>query len=230
MKKEKYNFNGFKQETIKFLLGLKQNNNKAWFEKHRQDYQEYLLKPFQSLVADMSTTMLSLDPGFETRPYVNKTISRIYRDIRFSRDKSPFRPNMWITFKRPQKGWYDAPAYFFELSYDSYRYGMGYYTASSRELAWMRSLIDEGHRDFKEILEIYKSQNLFVLEGEQYKRIMDKNKPEEINNWYQRKNMYFVRNKDIDDTLFSQDLIPELDFAFALLKPFYDFFWKLREH
>ncbi|MBN1220352.1 MAG: DUF2461 domain-containing protein, partial [Anaerolineae bacterium] len=116
MDKEQDKFEGFAPETLEFLRNLKANNNKTWFEAHKQEYQEYLLQPLQALVADMGNFMLSIDPYFEVTPAVNKTISRIHRDTRFSRDKSSYKSTMWITFKRPRKDWQDAPAYFFELS------------------------------------------------------------------------------------------------------------------
>ena len=119
-------FSGFSAETLGFLRGLETNNNKPWFEAHRGEYQEHLLRPFQLLVAGLSEPMLAIDPHFETRPAVDRTLSRIYRDIRFSRDKSPFKTRMWLTFKRPSRDWKTAPAYFFEISPDRYRYGMGF--------------------------------------------------------------------------------------------------------
>lgn len=123
-------FEGFLPETLEFLGNLEANNNKVWFEMHKQEYQEHLLQPLQDLVVDLSGFILTIDPYFETTPAINKTISRIHRDTRFSRDKSPYRSTMWITFKRSRKDWKDAPAYFFEISPDSYRYGMGFYSAS----------------------------------------------------------------------------------------------------
>ena len=106
-------FNGFPKRAVDFLRELRENNNKAWFEDHRGEYQEYLLKTLQNLCADLSEFMLTIDLHFEIRPAVGKTISRIYRDIRFSKDKSPFRSTMWITFKRQNNDWKDAPSYFF---------------------------------------------------------------------------------------------------------------------
>ncbi len=87
--------------------------------------------------------MLTIDPSFGIRPAVDKTISRIYRDTRFSKDKSLFKSTMWLTFKRPRKDWKDAPAYFLEISPDSYRYGMGYYSVSSDTMYKFREMIDK---------------------------------------------------------------------------------------
>ena len=222
--KKTYAFNGFSRETLDFLKKLGENNNKPWFEARKGDYQKYLLEPFKRLVADLSEFILTIDTYFEVRPAVNKTISRIYRDTRFSKDKALFRNTMWLTFKRPGKNWQDSPVYFFELSPRRYRYGMGFYGASPRTMKNLRAVIDSRLKEFKKILSIFAGQKKFVLEGEEYKRVFDKTKPKEIQNWYQRKNLYLVCNRKIDDRLMSKELVNDLVSGFGLLADFYHFF------
>lgn len=218
-------FDGFFHETLAFLKGLKENNNKTWFEAHRSEYQEHILRPFQLLVAGLSEPMLAIDPHFETRPAVDRTLSRIYRDTRFSKDKSPFRARMWLTFKRPSRDWKTAPAYFFEISPDRYRYGMGFYSAAKATMDRLRQMIDDRNREFLEVLSKYRNQGVFQIEGEQYKRIIDPNKPPEIQEWYQRKNLFLVCNRKIDDVLFSKELVDDLISGFGILAPLYHFLW-----
>lgn len=62
-------------------------------------------------------------------------------------------------------------------------------------------MIDENPKEFLKAISFFAKQKTFVLEGEKYKRIIDKTKSEKIQNWYQRKNMYLVCNRKIDDTL-----------------------------
>jgi uncharacterized protein (TIGR02453 family) len=221
---EERKFNGFSPKTLKFLRGLKANNNKAWFGGHRADYEQYVLGPLRDLVTDLGDFMLDIDMRFEITPAVNKTISRIYRDTRFSKDKSPFRSTVWITFKNRKKDWTTRVCgYFFELSVDSYRYGMGFYDAAPAIMTKFRQVIDENPKEFLKAISFFDRQKTFVLEGEKYKRIINKNKPEKIQHWYQRKNMYLVCNRKIDDTLFSDKLVDELEYGFGLIAPFYIF-------
>ena len=226
--KKEYTFNGFSSKTLNFLQSLKANNSKAWFEDHRGEYQEYLLNPLQDLVVDLTEFMLTIDPHFEIRPAVNKTISRIYRDTRFSKDKSPFRNTMWITFKRPNNDWKDAPAYFFEISPNSYRYGMGFYSASKETMDRLREMIVRKSKEFFKVFSLYSKQNAFVVEGEKYKRILNDNIPEEFQDWYQRKNLYLVCNRKTDNRLFSRKLLKDLESGFGLVATFYNFLWGLR--
>jgi uncharacterized protein (TIGR02453 family) len=225
---EERKFNGFSPKTLKFLRGLKANNNKVWFQAHRNEYEEYVLGPLRDLVTDLGDFMLDIDPRFEITPAVNKTISRIYRDTRFSKDKSPFRSTVWFTFKNRKKDWTThVCGYFFELSVDSYRYGMGFYDAAPAIMSKFREMIDEKPKEFNKAISFFAKQRTFVLEGEKYKRIIDKSKPEAIQNWYQRKNMYLVCNRKIDDTLFSRKLVDDLIFGFNMIAPFYRYLQRI---
>lgn len=228
--KQTDSFAGFSKETLSFLKSLQMNNNKEWFEKHKEDYNLYLLNPLRSLVNDLSEFMLTIDPHFEVSPAINRTISRIYRDTRFTKDKSPYKTTAWITFKRPKKDWKDSPAYFFELSRDSYRFGMGLYSASPNTMSLFREAIDEKPEEFNEAIRFYRKQDIFHIEGEKYVRIIDKNKTTETLDWYQRKNLYLVCNRKIDNILFSQNLVENLSTSFALLEPLYQYLLKVREN
>lgn len=222
MKKSK-TYRGFSKNTIAFLKKLRENNNKPWFESHKQDYENYLLSPLKNLVADLSDLMFSIDSDFEISPAVNKTISRIHRDTRFSKDKSPYKTSHWITFKKPRKDWKDAPAYFFEITPDSYRYGMGFYGAGPDTMARFRELIDKNPKEFQEAITFFPKQKTFVLEGEKYKRILDGTKTKEIQDWRQRKNLYLVCNNKINDGLFSNKLALDLISGFSSLAGLYNF-------
>lgn len=221
-------FEGFSNETIDFLKNLKENNNKLWFEENKEIYINHLLTPMKYLVMDLSSFILSIDPLLEVTPSSGYTISKIYRDTRFSKDKSPYKISMWITFKRRSKEWSSNPAYFFELSPDSYRYGMGFFQANPTTMKIFRENIDASLDKFKNAISFYSKQDVFVVEGDKYKRILDKEKTEDINAWYQRKNLYLVCNKEIDNLLFSKELVDKLIADFSLVKDFYTYLNQLK--
>jgi uncharacterized protein (TIGR02453 family) len=223
------NFNGFLPESIVFLKALKKQNNKLWFEAHKHEYEKHVLEPMQRLASSLGPFMLAIDPLFEARPSVNRTISRIYRDTRFSRDKAPYKTTMWITFKRPGEGWQDRPAYFFELASDSYRYGMGFYAASKDTMDALRETIGRKRALFRKTVSFLRKRKDFIVEGETYKRTLKKDESQEILNWYQRKNIYLVRNRKIDGRLFSKQLEKDLRSGFKLLAPLYRFFGNLSQ-
>ena len=218
----------FSDKTIRFINDLKNNNNKLWFETHKNDYQKYLLDPFRQLAAELSAPMLSLDPYLEVTPAINKTISRIYRDTRFSKDKSLYRPNMWLTYKRSKENWRSAPAYFFEITPDLYRYGMGFYGATPTYMRQLREEMDNNPDEFEKAISFFNNQNLFMLKGDNYKRMENKYSPK-IQQWYQKKFFYLVCTRDIDDFLFSNDLINELIHGFNKMAPLYFYLLKVSQ-
>ena len=87
----------FSRESITFLSEVKRQNSKEWYEKNKSVYKSYLLEPFQNIVESLTPVMQIIDPHIEVTPAIGKTISRIYRDTRFSKDKSQFRDRMWLT-------------------------------------------------------------------------------------------------------------------------------------
>ena len=216
-------FAGFNEATFRFLRTNYSKNSKAWFENNREQYQRCVLQPFQSLVCDLTETMLTIDPWFEIRPAVDKTISRIYRDTRFSKDKTLYRENLWLTFKRPSEDWKGSPAFFFELFPTWYRYGMGYYSASSTTMQKFRATIDDRPDTFLKVSEFCRKKNYYRLEGERYKRKLPVIHTPEIQEWYSLKSFYLVCNKKKDRLLMSSKLVHELKTRFLVLKPLYQF-------
>jgi uncharacterized protein (TIGR02453 family) len=216
-------FDGFPSATFQFLSTLSDNNKKEWFELHKSDYQDHLLKPLQALTAGLGQFMLSIDPDFEVAPALNRTISRIYRDTRFSKNKSPYKTSHWITFKRPGKEWKDYPAYFFEISPNSYRYGMGFYSACRQTMDNFRKSIDENPKSFLSAISFYAKQKAFVIEGEKYRRPLKADLSEELQDWYNRKNLYLVSNQQIAGSSIDKKLMSGLMHGFKAVAPFYHY-------
>ena len=222
-------FNGFSPQALAFFEGLAANNSKPWFEAHRTEYEEYLLGPLKALVGDLSGPMRAIDPELITIPAVDRTISRIYRDTRFSPNKSPYKTCLWITFKRPSPEWKDAPCFFFEISADSYRYGMGFYSASRETMDRLRQFIETKPVEFRRTIAALARQKTFVLAGERYKRPVNPALTEDLQQWHQRRNLYLVCNRTTDNRLFTRGICDDLREGFSLLEPVYGMLWRLRE-
>lgn len=220
--------NPFSEKTIKFLLDLQRNNNKKWFEKNRNRYELELLQPFKALVEILAPAMHSIDEDFETRPAVNKTISRIHRDIRFSKDKSPYKSNMWLSFKIPSKDWKQMPVFFFELMPPVYRYGMGFYKAEKSTMDYLRRCIDDQRPDILSLVEIFNQQKQFLIQGDDYKRNLNKDLSSALSQWYQKKSIFMVCNQKIGKQFYQDKLITDIENGFEFLTPFYHYFWNLR--
>jgi uncharacterized protein (TIGR02453 family) len=176
----------------------------------------------------MADFMLGIDLSFEVAPAVGKAISRIYRDTRFSADKSPFRDCMWITFKRSAKDWARyVPGYFLEINPTWYRYGLGFYDAAPDLMARFRQQIDDDPASFRKAIAWFAPQNVFTLEGERYKRAIGEDKPEPMRTWYQYKSFYLTCNRKIDGAILSPTFADQLMKHFGLAAPLYHYIHRL---
>lgn len=214
-------FNGFTTDTLRFLRALTANNRKEWFEAHKDEYRQFLQEPLQQLAGALAGSLMAIDPDLIIEP--RRAISRIHRDIRFSRDKSPYKTTMWLTFKRQITNWQDAPAYFFEITPNSYRFGMGFYSASKGTMDRLRQEIELRQERFRQEVAFLGEQDTFVLEGEMYKRVIRPDLAADVQEWHRRKSLYMVCNRQPDESLFLQRLVDDLRRGFFLLAPFYSY-------
>ncbi|MBV8062994.1 MAG: DUF2461 domain-containing protein [Nevskia sp.] len=89
----------FTPASFKFLRGLARNNSREWFAAHKQDYEGQLRQPFLRLIADLAEPLRKLNPHYVANPKpVGGSLFRIYRDTRFSGDKTPYKPWAGATF------------------------------------------------------------------------------------------------------------------------------------
>ena len=216
-------FNGFTNNSISFLKDLALNNNKNWFEKNRSIYERHILEPLRQLTIELGDIIRKIDDNIETTPQINRTISKIYRDTRFSKDKAPFRTDLWISFKRPFKIWGNVPEFYFYFTTEEYQYGMGYYSASPENMEKLRQFISMDPDKFKEIVDYYNSQDTFTLIGEQYKRYIPNPHPEEFQKWFQKRNLCLSCLKKIDNIFFSKSLKEKIEQGFLFNANFYYF-------
>jgi uncharacterized protein (TIGR02453 family) len=91
----------FTSATLRFFRELNRNNGKEWMDANRDRYRSAVVEPFRALLAALAPDVLKLNPGFETSGRTGVNFSRINRDIRFARDKTPYRPQMYLTFPDP---------------------------------------------------------------------------------------------------------------------------------
>ena len=211
------------EKTVNFLFENRVVDSKAWFTEHRADYDSLVLEPLRELVTDLKPAMLSIDPQLICEPKVGRSISRIYRDTRFSNDKSTFRDVMWCVFIRDKKLYEGPPAFWFEFSPRAFRYGCGYYQASADSMEAMRTLILNDDKSYIAAQNAFKKQSIFRLEDTKYKRSRYPDQPEEKREWLDQKSLCFLTDSTDFDFLFSDGLADKLAHDFALLAPMYDF-------
>jgi uncharacterized protein (TIGR02453 family) len=88
----------FTNDTFQFFRALARDNKKEWMDANRERYQQHVVAPFRALLEAMAPAALKLYAGFDTSGRTGTNFSRINRDTRFSKDKTPYRPQMYLLF------------------------------------------------------------------------------------------------------------------------------------
>ena len=137
-------FNGFSPETLQFFSDLTANNHKAWFDSHRKEYDGFVMEPARELVVALGDHLRQLAPNVVADPRVNKSIFRIYRDTRFSKDKTPYKTHLALWFPVNLGGAkFDHPGYYFHLGPGNLMLGAGIHGFSKPLLmAYRDAVID----------------------------------------------------------------------------------------
>jgi uncharacterized protein (TIGR02453 family) len=221
----------FSATSLSFLVENRLNNSREWFLQNKNLYELHLFYPFQRLAKELTPTMLRIDPSLEVAPVVGKSISRINRDIRFSKDKSLYRDTMWLVFMEKSEDKADYPGFFFEINSESYRYGMGFISASVKTMDMYRLMLKTKEEQFLDIVSKIEQEKIFIPEGDFYKKSRYDGKVEYIADWYNRKNINLVNNRNKVSEIFDfEKLVEQLSYGFNSLSGLYFFFkeicWK----
>ena len=214
-------FTGFSDDTVQFLLDLKFQNNASFFHENHERYIETVQTPFYEMIEDLASDMRKIDPLMEIRPY--KCLSRIHRDTRFSRDKSPYRDHHWFLFRRMSEPREKSLFYYFEFGPDRLSWGMGIW-GENREL--MDLFRKRMRANPTETLAMIDDMNLptrkLYLGGSFFKRIeIPQEIPERLRTWYSGREIYIGKFDPPRQWAFSDRVIKEVRKDFKTLAPLY---------
>jgi uncharacterized protein (TIGR02453 family) len=106
----------FTKQTFTFLSSLAENNNRVWFEEHKQEYEDHVREPALDFISDMDEELFAITRHFRAVPKkVGGSLMRIYRDTRFGRDKTPYKTNIGIQFRHEAGKDIHAPGYYVHI-------------------------------------------------------------------------------------------------------------------
>jgi uncharacterized protein (TIGR02453 family) len=140
-------FPGFSPRAIKFLQGLKRNNSREWFQPRKEIFETELKAPMMELVEGLNRELLEFAPDHVTDP--KKSIYRIYRDTRFSPDKTPYKTHIGAIFPQHGLGKQSAAGFYFHISAESVGVAAGSYMPGPEELRGIRGWLAEHHMAFR---------------------------------------------------------------------------------
>ena len=215
-------FTGFTQKTIEFMWNIRLNNNKEWFEAHKDEYRRDFHIPMKELGQEV---FARINADYGERGFVHK-LSRIYKDVRRVRDGCLYRDNLWFSVEKPSAENEESSGvltFWFDLNPEGWSYGLGYYAAKAATMEKLRVQIDDNPKEFERLIELLESQNEFKLDGPEYAR--QKQAPTtKTQDWYNKKSFSLIHFGEIGDELFSREFTDRLVNGYKFLMPFYDYF------
>lgn len=215
-------FQGYTQETIDFMWGIRFNNERAWFMEHKEQYQKHLLEPTRALAEQVYDGLREKLPH---EPLMMK-VSRIYRDARRLHGRGPYKDHLWFCVRTGDEDWTGRPTFYFEIAPEYYSYGMGFWHASAATMERFRKQVRSDPRELEKLVRAFNRSGRFELVGDEYAR--DKGAPNELlRPWLQKKNISLQFEKPLDERIFSSELADEIVEELAELVPLYRFFAKL---
>jgi uncharacterized protein (TIGR02453 family) len=139
-------FNDFPARGAAFLRELERNNNKAWFDANKARYQEAVAAPALRFAESLGERIRMFSPHIRAEPRIGGSVFRIQRDVRFSKDKSPYKTHIGIRL-RDERFHHGAkcegPLYYVELGAGGARFGVGVKSFSTQELAAYRRALSD---------------------------------------------------------------------------------------
>lgn len=216
-------FEGFSQETIAFFLALGVNNNRDFFEENRAVYERAVRAPLLALAEALGPAVQAIDPEVDIRP--GRVVSRIHRDLRFRRDKTPYRDYMWLGFRRIGETREETCGFYFDISATSANWGCGYYHMQPETMRHLREKLVKDPKPVLKMLENAAFESTFALMGDAYVR---QHQPPEgmapaLGRLYQKKSVYAEHHAADMSLLFSPGLADAIARDFQVLAPFYAF-------
>ncbi|MCU0645018.1 MAG: DUF2461 domain-containing protein [bacterium] len=154
-----------------FLRELKQYNDKAWFEENKQRYESVVREPLLKFIADFAPYLAKVSPHYEADPRkVGGSLFRIYRDIRFSPDKTPYKTHAGIQFRHESGKDVHAPGFYLHFEPENVFTAIGVWQPDTETLGKIRDAIVAHPTRWQKIFADEKFAAIFKLEGDQLKK------------------------------------------------------------
>ena len=213
-------FTGFTDETVDFMWGIRFNNERSWFEAHKDIYLTHFYHPMRELGDEMYDFIREKRPDY---PLIRK-VARIYRDARRLHGRGPYKENLWFSVEQPGESWTDRPSFWFELTPDGWSYGMGYWVSKPVTMAKLRARIDRDPKTMEALMEQLNGQAEFTLDTTDYKKLRSPAPSEILEPWYRAKYFAIGHSEKLTEELFGREIVERLKQGCRFLLPYYDYF------
>lgn len=216
----------FSKATFEFFRELGENNRKAWMDENRGRYQACIVQPFRRFLEELSSAVLALDGNFDVSGRTGANFSRINRDIRFAKDKTPYKTQMYLKFQIPSPGDRESGQLYAGISTDTVTMGYRLYSGGKRKESAL-ALIAEPRiaakpkwvsQQKKRLSRKYESYWYTTEKGEWTKHVSWPEKPgdwKKIQAWIVRRKM---KPSTATNSAFARDVIKTFRELYPLLR------------
>ncbi|MDE0580173.1 MAG: DUF2461 domain-containing protein [bacterium] len=161
----------FDNELFEFLVELQANNNREWFAEHKERYERHVKQPLLDFIEDFEPYLHSISKHFVADARANGgSMFRIYRDVRFSKDKSPYKTQAAVHFRHEAGKSAHAPGFYLHLAPDEVFAGVGLWRPDSAALAGIRQQIVDDPQGWDHAVQATGFAEEFELTGDSLKR------------------------------------------------------------
>ncbi len=217
----------FQAETIRFLQQLAANNDREWFKNHKGHYEEHVLDVALRFIQSMQDPLAEIAPHFVAVPTrMGGSLMRVYRDTRFSKNKTPYKTNIGIQFRHERAKDVHSPGYYVHIDPKQVFIGVGMWRPDSDPLRSIRQRIAEKPAEWKKVMGDRSFKRQFRLGGEMLKRPpRGFDKDHEYIDDIRRKSFIAVRELNVKDCLKPQ-FQRTVESSFKTAEPFMRFLCK----
>ncbi len=160
----------FTTEGLFFLEQLEKNNSRDWFHENKSDYESLVRTPALNFIDDMENDLTHISPHFlAVAKKVGGSLMRVHRDVRFSKDKSPYKTNIGIQFRHEMGKDVHAPGFYLHVEPGDCFIGVGIWRPDSTALGKIRDAIIERDKHWLMAINDKKFKKNFILSGESLK-------------------------------------------------------------
>ncbi len=161
----------FSTDTLEFLAELRENNNRDWFQANKERYETLVREPALDFIETMQPLLSDISEHFTAIPKkTGGSLMRVYRDTRFSRDKTPYKTNIGIQFRHNAGKDIHAPGYYVHISNEQNFLGVGLWHPESKVLSKIRDFIVEQPDHWKNARNTNNFRQFFELQGDVLQR------------------------------------------------------------
>ncbi len=215
----------FSDEFIRFFKDLDQNNEREWYHANKKRFEKEVKKPFELFVQDLIKMIQKHDSNIVVTP--KECIFRIYRDVRFSKDKTPYKTNVSAIVGRHGRKGGSIPGTYVELSHKHFRFYGGCYMPEKQNLMDIRYEIAQDPEEFRSLYKDKKFKSHYgEIRGEKNKRLpADLKGPAEQEGLIFNKQFYYFEEFKAE-TILRDDLLKICEKNYLASKPMLDFLTK----